>query len=214
MRSRSWMILTPMLVAAVGSIGCSDVKSQNALLNQENDELRAQLADRNSALTANQDELRERNKQIAELRRDLEYQQQPVATAATVTGFEEIDNVTSSYGSGEVVVAVESDVLFASGKTTLKQAAKASLEDVAGVLNRSYGEQLIRIEGHTDSDPIRKSGFASNYHLAFERAYAVREYLVSKGVEPARISLASFGPHQPRATKSESRRVEIVVIMN
>ena len=43
---------------------------------------------------------------------------------------------------------------------------------------------------------IRKSGFKSNYHLGFERAYAVREYLVSRGVPPTSVYVASHGPDQ------------------
>ena len=86
-----------------------------------------------------------------------------------------------------------------------------SLADVATVLIRSYPDHLIRIEGHTDSDPIRKSGHKSNYHLGFERAFAVREYLVSKGVGAERVSLSSYGPSQPRQSKASSRRVQIVV---
>lgn len=200
-----------LVVLAAG--GCTaDLDRQNALLTEENEDLRQQLADRNAALAGNQDELRERNIQIAELRRDMETNR-AVPPSAQVTGFEEIADVSASFGSGEIVVEVASDVLFASGKATLKSAAKVSLDDVASVLNRSYSDQLIRIEGYTDTDPIRKSGHASNYHLGFERAYAVREYLASRGVEPARMSLASYGPHAPRSTKSESRRVEIVVLM-
>ena len=211
---RSRMIITGTLAAVFGSVGCSsDLQQQATLLNKENEELRRQLSGRNTALTESQDELRDRNMQLAELRRNLE-SEMPAPPPAMVTGFEQIDDISASYGSGEIVVAVQSDVLFAPGKTTLKSRAKVSLDDVAGVLNRSYTDQLIRIEGHTDSDPIRKSGFASNYHLGFQRAYAVREYLISRGVEPGLVSVASFGPDQPRASKNDSRRVEIVVMMN
>jgi chemotaxis protein MotB len=191
--------------------GCStDQQKHNALLTRENQDLRAQLGDRNAALADAQGQLRDRDLELSQLRRDLAEGQQPLAQ---VTGFEQIPNVSASYGAGELTVAVDSDVLFASGKSSLRAAAKQSLDEVAGVLNRSYADQLIRVEGHTDTDPIRKSGYKTNYHLGFERAYAVREYLISRGVEAQRISLASFGPHQPMATKDASRRVEIVVMM-
>ena len=152
--------------------------------------------------------LREKDLEIARLNQDAQYEQPALAQ---VTGFESIANVTASFGAGEVTIAVESDVLFSSGKRALKTTAKQSLDDVASVLVRSYPDHTIRIEGHTDSDPIRKSGHASNYHLGFERAYAVRDYLVSRGIDAERISLASHGPDMPMATKAASRRVEIVV---
>ncbi len=198
------------LVSAVVFGGCStDTKKQNALLLKENEELRQQLGDRNTALAESQEELRERNMQVAQLRRDGESH-----PGGGTTGFEQIPDVKATYGSGELTVAVESDILFASGKTALKPAAKTSLDSVAAVLNKSYAEHLIRIEGHTDTDPIRKSGYPSNYHLGFERAFAVREYLISKGIDAKRLSLASYGPDQPLSSKPESRRVEIVVMMN
>jgi chemotaxis protein MotB len=122
--------------------------------------------------------------------------------------------VTGTMGAGEVTASLDSDVLFDSGKTTLKPTARQSLDKVAAVLNSTYGGRSIRIAGHTDTDPIRKSGFKSNYHLGFERAFAVREYLISKGVPSNRIHLASFGPDLPRGSKAQSRRVEIVVVLN
>lgn len=206
--SRMTLLALPAAIALLA--GCTtDLQKHNALLTRENEDLRAQLGDRNAALADAQQELRDRNVELSQLRRDQENNQQPLAR---VTGFEQIANVTASYGDGEVTVAVASDVLFGSGKASLKTPAKASLDDVAGVLNRMYSAQMIRVEGHTDNDPIRKSGYKSNYHLGFERAYAVRDYLVSRGIGAERISTASYGPDQPLATKSASRRVEIVVL--
>jgi flagellar motor protein MotB len=66
--------------------------------------------------------------------------------------------------------------------------------------------------GYTDTDKIKKSNFKSNWHLAFDRAWAVRDYLVSKGVNQNRISIESWGPTKPLATKAASRRVDIVVV--
>ena len=206
--SRMTLLALPAAMSMLA--GCTtDLQKHNALLTKENEDLRAQLGDRNAALADAQQELRDQNVEISQLRRNQETNQPPLAQ---VTGFEQIDNVSASFGSGEVTVAVASDVLFGSGKASLKSAAKSSLDDVAGVLNRMYSDQLIRVEGHTDSDPIRKSGYKSNYHLGFERAYAVRDYLVSRGIDAQRISAASFGPDQPLTTKSASRRVEIVVV--
>ncbi len=206
----SWMTVLGM--SAAGSLlACcnADLKDQNALLTEENEDLRLQLSDRNAALAESQQGMRDKSMQLAQLRRDMGDLEQAPGQA---TGFESIPYVSAAYGAGEVTVTVESDVLFASGKTTLKSAAKRSLNAVASVLNRGYAGRPIRIVGHTDADPIRKSGHKSNYHLGFARAYAVRDYLTSKGVSGKRISLASFGPNQPRSTKAQSRRVEIAVV--
>ena len=206
----SRMTILAGLATLVGLSGCSsDLQKTNVLLSRENEDLRAQLSDRNAALAENETSLRERDREFSRLQSEEQAYTQP--PLAQVTGFEEIDNVSARFSAGEVTVAVESDVLFASGKTSLRSGAKRSLDQVASVLGQSYADHFIRIEGYTDSDPIRKSGHRSNYHLGFERAYAVREYLISRGVDADRVAVASFGPTQPMATKAASRRVEIVV---
>lgn len=202
----SRMMVLGMLAAGLLA-GCSnDLQQQADMLTDENRDLRDQLTRRDDEMARLHQQLRDKEGELASARTV----QKPLAQA---TGFENIKGVTASYGAGELTVEVESDVLFASGKSTLQRSARESLDGVVAVLNRSYGGMPIRVEGHTDTDPIRKSGFKSNYHLGFERAWAVRDYLVSKGIEEQRISLASYGPNEPRDNKPASRRVQIVVEM-
>ncbi len=209
----SRMKLFAMFGAVVLLSGCTaDLTEQNALLAEENENLRAQLASRNGALTDAQQDLRERQSQIAQLRRELNDAERSRGSSRAVTGFENISGVSATFSNGEITVTVQSDVLFDSGKTSLKKTAKQSLQAVASVLNSSYASRPVRIEGYTDTDPIRKSGHKSNYHLGFERAYAVRDFLISRSVDAKRISLASFGPDRPMGSKANSRRVEIVVV--
>ncbi|TVQ55675.1 MAG: hypothetical protein EA377_03140 [Phycisphaerales bacterium] len=206
-----------IVLAAMLLSGCNNsMKEEVDLLTQENEDLRAQLADRNQALDAATSTARDREMEARRLARELDEarrqrEERPAATSDR-TGFEGIAGVTGSIAAGEVTASVDSDVLFASGSADLRQGARQSLNQVAQVLNSNYSGRPIRIVGHTDTDPIRRSGFKSNYHLGFERAYAVREYLISRGVSAERIHLASFGPHRPRGTKAQSRRVEIVVM--
>ncbi len=206
----SRMTILVGLTSVVCLSGCSsDLQRTNVLLSRENEDLRAQMSERNAALAENEATMRDHEREIARLQQvEQPFAQLPLAQ---VTGFEQIPNVTAAYSRGEVTVIVESDVLFAAGKTSLRSGAKRSLDQVGSVLERSYAQHIIRIEGYTDSDPIRKSGYRSNYHLGFERAFAVREYLVSRGVDPDLVSVASYGPTQAMATKAASRRVEIVV---
>jgi len=205
----SRVMMVGLLMAAAGSGGCKNsLKDQNASLNNEMTDLRSQLAERTQALDSCNTEKRALETQLAEMRRG------GGGAVDGKSGFENIDGVKGSIGAGEVTAAVEGDMLFDSGKTTLKSSAKKSLDQVAGVLNSTYGGKDIRIAGHTDTDPIKKSGFKSNYHLAFERGFAVREYLASKGVAGNRMYLASYGPDVPRGNKQQSRRVEVVVVLN
>ena len=194
--------------------GCdTNSTDRMSLLEQENTELRDQLSDRDRALEATNSDLREANRLIRE-QEDI-YTNQPVAAAtgsvSTPTAFDGIEGVSTSISGREVTVTVASDVLFDSGRTTLKQNAKRSLDQVADVLKSRYNNRQVQVIGHTDTDPIRKSGYKSNYHLGFERGYSVRDYLISRGVSSEMVSISSFGPDASLDTKSRSRRVEIVV---
>ncbi|MEX2217992.1 MAG: OmpA family protein, partial [Phycisphaerales bacterium] len=104
------------------------------------------------------------------------------------------------------------DVLFDSGKATLKASAKKTLDNVASTIKSRYGANVVRIEGYTDTDPIVKSGWKSNERLSGERAMAVEEYLSSRGLPKDRIYYAGFGSSRPKSTKKDSRRVEIVIL--
>lgn len=128
------------------------------------------------------------------------------------TGFESIEGTSVSGRPGAIAVNVEGDVLFASGSIDLKQNAKQTLDKIASVISDRYSGKQIRIEGHTDSDPIRRSDWETNERLSFERANAVEEYLASNGLDSDAMYTAAFGPSVPKATKAESRRVEIVII--
>jgi len=200
--------------------GCnSGLKETNQMLTEENQSLRDQLEERNSALDSASMENREKDMRMAQLRRELDLARAEAANAKTVstttgTAFDGIPGVSGSMNNGEVTATVSSDVLFAPGRATLRSEAKTALREVAGVLKSTYGGRTIRVAGHTDSDPIRKSGHKSNHHLGFERAYAVREYLISHGVPADNIYIASHGPTKPMSTKKDSRRVDIVVILN
>lgn len=193
--------------------GCDNkMKEQNAALTQENETLRAQLTDRETALESAQAELRDKTLQLTRADREQRSGGGVSTTGTQRDPFAGIEGITTEFGRGEIKVTVESDVLFDSGKTTLKPSAKKSLDQVASVLNGQLAGQMIRVTGFTDTDPIKKSGFKTNYHLGFERAFAVREYLVSRGIDGKRVMPASSGPDVPKGSKPQSRRVEIVAI--
>jgi outer membrane protein OmpA-like peptidoglycan-associated protein len=117
--------------------------------------------------------------------------------------------------SGTVTVSLPSDVFFVSGSNSIPKPAQASLDKVAAALKKDYaGKQLI-VEGHTDTDPIRKSKWKDNQQLSEARAAAVRDYLVKKGIDVGMISTRGYGADKPKGSdKSRNRRVEIVVLVD
>jgi len=77
----------------------------------------------------------------------------------------------------------------------------------------------IRVEGHTDSTPIRTASFGSNWELSTARATRVVDLLIADGKLPAgRLSAAGYGEHRPLApndspeARARNRRVDIVVL--
>jgi chemotaxis protein MotB len=200
-------------LALLALAGCDKNKpNEGELLTDENSALRKELDERNAALEASENERRNLAMRLSELERNATTQPATATPAAGSSGFEGVEGADISYEQGKVRVAIASDVLFDSGRATLKASAKRALDEVARVLNTRYADKAVVMQGFTDTDPIVKSGFKSNYHLGFDRAYSVREYLISRGVSASRIEeLASFGPNQPKDTKAKSRRVEVVV---
>lgn len=118
-----------------------------------------------------------------------------------------------------LVITFLAEVLFDSGKAKVREDAYSVLDKVAKVLNQEVVDYKIGIEGHTDNDPIKHSGWKSNWELSTSRATSVLHYLVDQqGVEPSRISAIGYGEYHPIASndgeeeKQQNRRVEIVVL--
>ena len=194
-------------------VGCSNNTEQLNAFRTENEELRAQYTDSQEALQAADsdlqfalDELRAEQERNGTLQTELDTRPEVVSV------FENIKGVSATMRDRDLALTVASDLLFASGSASLKKSANGTLGEVATALNNRYPNQSIVVMGYTDTDKITKSNFKSNWHLAFDRAWAVRNYLVSNGVGENRISIESWGPTKPLATKAASRRVDIVVV--
>jgi chemotaxis protein MotB len=212
--------LLALLVIALGMVGCNDkLKAENEALWTQNQELQGRLNAAQQELAAVQAERNALLEQVTQLENELAAARMDEPVAASNTGFEQVEGVEITRGAhGEVAVRVPGDVLFASGKITLKSSAKRTLSQIADVLKSRYSNQQIRVEGYTDSDPIRKSPWKTNLRLSAERAMAVHDYLESQGISEDRMYVAGFGatnfvaPNTTAAGKAKNRRVEIVVV--
>jgi outer membrane protein OmpA-like peptidoglycan-associated protein len=133
----------------------------------------------------------------------------PKAPVEQIGGLE-----TNVNRAGDTVVQLPSDVFFDSGQATLKQTSKASLDKVVSALKSTkYASKKIRVDGHTDSTPIRVSNWKSNQELSEARAATVKDYLTSKGIPASRITTKGWGDTKPRSSDlSKNRRVEIVLL--
>ena len=195
----------------LASAGCDQsAKDRESLLREEASTLRMQLDTQKRtarSLQQENDQLKLRNQQ---LEADMLSSNAATPAVSSIGGFE-----VEARG-GEIVVNLPSDVLFDAGRDSLKSAAKKSLDVVITEIKSSYPDKQIRLVGFTDTDPIRKSKdrYETNHHLGFERAYSVGEYMQKMGVSSKQISYESHSPNKPRSSKAESRRVELVVIVD
>ncbi len=105
-----------------------------------------------------------------------------------------------------------SDVLFDTGKYSLRPLAREKLARLAGIVSGHPGLRLA-VEGYTDS----VGGDAYNQQLSEKRSNGVRDYLTQQGMAGSSVTAKGFGKTEPVATndtaegRQQNRRVEIVI---
>ncbi|NLX14225.1 MAG: OmpA family protein [Phycisphaerales bacterium] len=115
---------------------------------------------------------------------------------------------------GGAMISIEGTILFDSGKATLKSTAKQTLDQMAQAIQSNYAGYEIWVFGHTDSQPIRYSGWKDNLQLSCERAAAVIRFLQSQGANQEMVA-CGWGTQRPVAEnvdakgRQHNRRVEV-----
>ena len=185
--------------------------AQAALLNQQIAALRKQLQTLTAALEASEERDRKNKAQIADLGRRLN-----VALAQKV---QELARHRSAFMAAlrdllkdqdgfEIVgdrFIFQSEVLFDSGRAEISPRGKFELRKVAQVMNKvsrdipAKVDWVLRVDGHTDIQPIKTKQFPSNWHLSTARALSVVEFLIAGGMKPRRLVAAGFGQFRPLA---------------
>jgi len=217
LQGRSIVTLVLFFVSMAG-VGCNQSKTTEVdAYHTENQELRNELTATQQALEASEQDRARLVAEVADLQTKLATASTaPVAPTAPAApadnGFGGIAGVTVENRPGEIAVNVPGDVLFDSGKATLKPTAMSTLNKIASAIRAKHPGKTVRIEGYTDSDPIRKSKWTDNLELSAHRAMAVHRYMQKQGLSDDHMYIAGVGDNKPRATKAKSRRVEIVVL--
>lgn len=128
---------------------------------------------------------------------------------------DQLNQVLQTRQTARGLIVNMNDVLFDTGKATLKPGARVRLAKVAGIID-AYPDLKLEIDGYTDS--TGSPDF--NRELSRQRADTVRTFLVSQGVPDANILTHGFGQDDPIASNQTAsgrqlnRRVELVVSGN
>ncbi|GJL98928.1 MAG: hypothetical protein DHS20C07_06080 [Methyloligella sp.] len=204
-----------------------EATTQVALLNQQLAALRRQIAALNEALEASEAKDKEQKEQLKDLGARLN-----VALAKRV---QELSQYRSDFfgrlrkllGNRPGIRVVgdrfvfQSEVLFTSGSDELNPAGQIEMSKLASAVNEIRQKipgnikWVLRIDGHTDRQPINTPRFPSNWELSSSRATSVVRYLINEGVPANRLVAAGFGENHPLDTSNspeafaKNRRIEL-----
>jgi chemotaxis protein MotB len=183
--------------------------AQIALLNQQIDQLKNQLSTIAASLDIQQQQDKQKDIEIANLGQKLN-----VALAAKV---EELQQYRSEFFGklrsllanrpGITVVGdrfvFQSEVLFPVGSAELTQAGQGQMTALAVTIKDIAAEipgdvhWVLRVDGHTDPQPVKGGQFASNWELSAQRAITVVKLLIADGVPAEHLAATAFGEYQP-----------------
>ncbi len=134
----------------------------------------------------------------------------------------DIDGIDAQIDERGLVIKLEDNALtFKSGSAQITSDSIVPLNSVAKLIKEKFAIHIIRVEGHTDSDPVSNAIFPSNWELSSARASSVVRYLIDNyGFNPGIFIAAGYADTVPvtrgnsQKDKKKNRRVEIVILKN
>ncbi len=118
-----------------------------------------------------------------------------------------------------ITLTIAEQLLYRPGRAELSEEGQALIAKVGNIVRTNFPGREVVVEGHTDNQPIKKSGWKSNWELGSARALSVVHALIDKqGFDPSRISAQSYGEHRPDADNStlegrKTNRRSVIVIL-
>lgn len=176
------------------------IQSQLAATKGALNQTQSQLQQTSQQLQQTAAQAADQKKQLADLEAKLKDARDTIAKIAAVKDTDQ-----------GMVITLQGEVLFKTGKYDLKPAAMAKLDQIADALRGKEAPMVVY--GYTDN----VGTYDNNMTLSQNRAQSVRDYLVSKGIPQDLISAQGKGPDSPVADnnsvegRAQNRRVEIVV---
>lgn len=133
----------------------------------------------------------------------------------------ETDGIQVKVSERGLVISVIDHFVFESGSAKIKPGAIPALIKIGQALEVKFPVNLIRVEGHTDSIPIKSAIYPSNWELSSSRASEVVRFFINRfKIKPNRFAAIGYASSRPVETnktaegRSKNRRVEIIVLRN
>jgi len=210
--SRLILMSLPLVLAA----GCVSKKKYDALAqdyeqlyerHQDTVNQTASLAMDRAQLEARLEDLQARNADLAAYYRDLLRDFGPAMDRGEVTLIVYPDHTS---------LAFSDQLTFDENEASLSERGQESIEKLARLIGK-HDSYTFEVQGHTDAQPIASGPFEDNWRLGAARALTVLDELVDSGIDPDRLSAASYAateplaPNESEAGRALNRRVEIAL---
>lgn len=214
------------------------LEKENAKLKADNNELSDVLKAKSDTLSKNIAELRQKitdleaqngklRQEITDLQKVKEEEVKKVSSTLeemTEKMKEQIakGDLTIRELRGKLTVDMKAAVLFDLGKSEVKPEGVEILNKMVDTF-KSLQDKNIRIEGHTDNNPISGNlakTYPTNWELSAARAINVTRFLQGQGVDPKILSAVAYGEYRPkpdadnttREGQASNRRIEIILV--
>ena len=132
----------------------------------------------------------------------------------------ELDGITSKMTDKGLLLTFDDSYLFAPASAYLDEKARKLLDKVGVLICKKFILHSMRVEGHTDSEPIHSNIYPSNWELSSARASSVVRYLISRfHFSPSLFTAIGYADTRPQEKSYSSkdpknRRVEILIVKN
>lgn len=180
-----------------------------------------------------QEQLANKDLEIAELNRKYAQAMQTIGAAGTalpaplsneLSKLAAANSDTIEFDEARGIVKFKSDVTFDLGDASIKPKAKEVLTKFAAILNSPAAANYeLLVAGHTDATPVSnpetvRKGHKNNWYLSAHRAISVGEVLVGDKVNPQRLGVVGYADQRPAASngteagRASNRRVEVLIL--
>ena len=132
----------------------------------------------------------------------------------------ELDGITTKMTDQGLLITFDDSYLFAPASASLDAKAKSLLDKVGVLICKKFILHVMRVEGHTDSEPINSPLYPSNWELSTARSCSVVRYLISRfHFSPKLFTAQGYADTRPQeksfsSKDAKNRRVEILIVRN